>query len=110
MKALTLVYDNSPYLSFDELLIKDKSVSIHQINLQFMAAEIFKVKNGVSARLTEGIFQLVNKPYDLQNISILLKKRNRTVFFETVSLSFLTPKIWKLIPSSLKDETISIQN
>ena len=74
MKALTLVYDNSPYLSFDELLIKDKSVSIHQINLQFMAAEIFMVKNGVSARLTQGIFQLVNKPYDLQNIRILPKK------------------------------------
>ena len=74
MKALTLVYDNSPYLSFDELLIKDKSVSIHQINLQFIAAEIFMVKNGVSARLAQGIFQLVNKPYDLQNISILLKK------------------------------------
>ena len=70
-----------------------------------MAAEIFKVKNGVSARLTEGISQLVNKPYDLQNISILLKKRNRKVFFETVSLSFLAPKILKLIPQSLKDET-----
>ena len=28
-RALRLVYDDSPYLSFDELLIKDKSVSIH---------------------------------------------------------------------------------
>ena len=29
-RALKLVHDDSPYLSFDELLIKDKSVSIHQ--------------------------------------------------------------------------------
>ena len=28
-RALRLVYDDSPYLSFDEMLIKDKSVSIH---------------------------------------------------------------------------------
>ena len=47
VKALSFVYDDSPYLSFDELLIKDKSVNIHQINLPFLAIEIFKLKNGV---------------------------------------------------------------
>ena len=79
--ALKLVYDDNPYLSFDELLIKDKSVSIHQRNLQFLSTEVFKMKNGVSARLTEGIFQFVDKPYDLRKNSILLRKRNRTSFF-----------------------------
>ena len=29
-RALRLVYDDNPYLSFDDLLIKDKLVSIHQ--------------------------------------------------------------------------------
>ena len=47
-RALRLVYDDSPYLSFDELIIKDKSVIIHQRNLQLLATEDFKVKNGVS--------------------------------------------------------------
>ena len=28
-KALRLVYDENPYLTFDKSLIKDKSVSIH---------------------------------------------------------------------------------
>ena len=79
--ALKLVYDDNPYLSFDELLIKDKSVSIHQRNLQFLSTEVFKMKNGVSAGLTEDIFQFVDKPYDLQKNSRLLRKRNRTSFF-----------------------------
>ena len=63
-RALRLVYDDSPYLSFDELLmlIKDKSVSIHQKNLQFLATEIVKVKNGVPTGLTKDIFHFVNKP------------------------------------------------
>ena len=45
-------------------VIKHKSVSIHQRNLQFLATEFFKVKNGVSTGLTEDIFYFVNKPYD----------------------------------------------
>ena len=79
-RAFRLAYDDSPSLSFDELLIKDKSVSIHQRNLQLLATEIFKVKNGVSTGLTEDFFHFVNKPYDLRNNGILFRKRNRTVF------------------------------
>ena len=100
-RALRLVYDGSPYVSFDELLIKDKSVSI----LQFLATEIFKAKNGVTTGLTENIFQFVNRSLDLRNNRILLGKRSMTVFYGTESLSSLAPRIWELIPQSLKDET-----
>ena len=104
--ASRLVYDDSPYLSFDELLIKDKSVSIHQKNFQFLATKIFKVKNGVSTGLTEDIFNSDNKLYDLQNNRILLRKRNMTVFYRTKSLSSLATRILELIPQeSLKDKT-----
>ena len=104
-RSLRLVYDDSPHLSFHELLIKDKSVSIHQRNLQSMATETFKVKNGVSTGVTEDNLQFVNKPYDLRNNRILLGKRNRTVFYGTESLSFFAPRICELTPQSLKDET-----
>ena len=84
-----LVYDDSPCLSFDELLRKDKSVIIHQRNLQFLATEIFQVKNGVSTGLTEDTFQFVNKPYDLRYNNIPLIKRNWTVFCGTESFLWL---------------------
>ena len=103
-RALSLVYYDSPYLSFDELLIKDKSVSIHQRNLQLLATEVFKVKR-VSTGLTKDIFHFVNKPYNLRNNRILFRKRNRTGFYGTESLSSLAPRIWELIPQSLKDKT-----
>ena len=48
-RALRLVYqDNS--LSFAELFEKDNSVTIHQTNLQALATEIFKLKNGLALR------------------------------------------------------------
>ena len=102
---MRLVYGVSPYLSFDELLMKDKSVRIHPRNLHFLATEIFKMKNELSTGLTEEILQFANKPYDLRNNRILLRKRKRTVFYRTGSLSSLAPRIWELIPQSLKDET-----
>ena len=67
------MYDDSPYLSFDELLIKDKSVSIHQRNRQLWATEIFKVENGVSTGLTEYTFHFGNKLYDKAILKIFLR-------------------------------------
>ena len=39
-KTLRLVYKDEENLSSDDLLKKDKSVSIHQRNLQILATEI----------------------------------------------------------------------
>ena len=44
-RALRLVYKNETFLSFDDLLKRDRSVSIHQKNLQIFATEIYKTKN-----------------------------------------------------------------
>ena len=46
MRALRLVYGDYT-IYFEELLIKDKSVSIHHRNIQQVAIEIFKVKNNL---------------------------------------------------------------
>ena len=73
--ALTILYNYSPYLSFDELLIKDKSVSIHERNLQFVATEVFKVKNGVFSRLTEDIFPFLINPTIYEIIIKCLKDK-----------------------------------
>ena len=43
-RALRLVYKNETFLSFDDLLKRDRSVSIHQKNLQILATEIYKTK------------------------------------------------------------------
>ena len=43
-RALRLAYKNEIFFSFDDLLKRNKSVSIHQKNLQLLAAEIHKTK------------------------------------------------------------------
>ena len=46
-RALRTVYQDKKS-SFEELLRKAKSVSVHMRNLRYLATEIFKVKNGLS--------------------------------------------------------------
>ena len=104
-RALRMVYENSKSLSFHELLQKDNSVSIHQRNLQILATEIFKAKQGGSPKIISDLFHFINKPYNLRNKSILERKKDRTVYFGTESISSLAPKIWELIPDTLKNET-----
>ena len=48
------------------------------------------------------IFHYVQKSYSLRNHPELQRQRNRTLFFGTVSI-LLKPRIWKLIPSDIKN-------
>ena len=57
-RALKLVYQDSQNLTVQELQAKDKSISVHQKNLQFLATEIFKSKMRVSPELINDIFHL----------------------------------------------------
>ena len=47
-RALCLVYPSDSKLTFKELLDKNKTVSIHQKNLQVLATEVFKAKVNIS--------------------------------------------------------------
>ena len=88
-KALRLVYTNKSNLSLEDLLKEDKSVKIHQKNFQFLATEIYKVKNDLGPKIMAYIFHFVEKPYNLRNNSIIERQANRTVYFGIESILFL---------------------
>ena len=54
-RALRLVYPEK-HLSFEELLDKDKSVSIHMNNIHYLAIEIYKVNRRLALELLNEIF------------------------------------------------------
>ena len=101
-RALRLVYKNETFLSFDDLLKRDRSVSIHQKNLQILATEIYKTKNDLGPKIMKDTFHFIQKPYNLRNDPELQRRKNRTVYFGTESISSFAPKIWELIPSDIR--------
>ena len=89
--------------TFSELLSKDKSVTIHQRNLQLLATEIFKTKNELNPKIMEEIFTFKNVDYNLQNNTSLKIGNLKTVYYGTESLTNLGAKIWNLLPNEYKE-------
>ena len=90
-------------LSFSELLKIDKSVTIHQKNLQYLLIEIYKVKKGISPTIMNEIFQFFENPvYELRSGVHLPSRNSRTVFFGTKSIINLAAKLWNMVPENIK--------
>ena len=53
--SLRITYNGSKS-TFEELLDKDNSVSIHHKNLQFLATEVFKIKDNMAPEFLHEIF------------------------------------------------------
>ena len=102
-RALRIVYDDYSS-SFEDLLNKDKSVTIHQRDLQQLAIEIFKVKIGIAPIIINGIFSFVeNNTYNLRSGMHLSRINMHFTQYGTESIGNLGAKIWNLVPVHMKD-------
>ena len=101
-RALRITY-NDRFLTFQELLEKDNSVSIHQRNLQVLAVVMFKIYRNISTKILNDIFLPKINSYDLRNKSTFESRKVNSVYHGTESLSFLGPKIWDLVPPEMKE-------
>ena len=104
-RALRITYNDSKS-TFEELLNKDNSVSIHHRNLQVLITEMFKIKSNLNMNpeFLEKIFQNRALLYKLRTNSNFSSRQVHSVYDGTESLSFLGSKIWKLVP----EDTITI--
>ena len=100
-RALRLVYDD--YMTpFEELLFKDKSVSIHHRNLQKVAIEMFKVKNELCPSFIGNMFCRINNR--TRSNAEFLRPIMNTVHKGELSLRSFGPIVWdNMLPQNLKE-------
>ena len=102
-KALRIVY--SDYKStFQELLGKDASLSVHHRNIQTLAIEIYKDSHALSPAIMGKVFK-INRilPYNLRTQNDFSSRVPKTAKYRTETISFLAPKVWALVPEKLKE-------
>ena len=106
---LSLLY-NDTESSFEQLLSKENTFTIHQKNIQKVMIEMFKSKNDIGPKLLKDIFQNSNykgptlrKPMDFKKSNICTQKYGER------SLDYFGSKIWGLIPNEIREaETLEI--
>ena len=89
-RALRIVY-NDHFSPFEELLSKDKSVIVHQRNLQRPATEMYKILIEIKANY-----------YNTGNAPTFSSRNIKTVRYGLQIISYMAPKIWNLVPKEMK--------
>ena len=101
-KCLQLVY-NDKTSSFKDLLAKDKSLSIHDRNLQLLAVEMYKALHEPISSISSSIFEKGKKaPYYLRYPRSFKIPRIKTSNYGTDSISYIGPKLWERVPNDIK--------
>ena len=101
-RALRLVYND--YIStFEHLLEKDDSCTVHHSNLHFLSIELYKVVNDLTTNIFSNIFLRNNQEVSLRSQNYFALPRVRTESCGKGALRSLGPLIWNIIPAEIKN-------
>lgn len=103
-RSLRILYEDD-VSTFEELLQKDNSVTVHTRNLQLLATEMYKIHKNISPDFICEIFPKSNIAYNLRNNSDFVIPVVNTVFWGSETLRSLGPKIWNLLPLDIKESS-----
>ena len=104
-QSLRIVYSDQSS-TFEELLKRDKTFSIHHKTIQSLAIEIYKFVNGHSSEIMNSVFNLKeNNRYSLRNEYELYSRNPQAVKCGTETISYLAIKIWSIVPQTIKEST-----
>ena len=93
---------NDTITSFQELLVKDKTFTIHHQNIQLLAIEMYKTVNNLPGGNLSEFFVKNNHNYNLHSRSELTVPGIITVFKGQNSVSYFGSVIWNSIPAELR--------
>ena len=102
VRALRVV--NSDFKSsFEGLLMKGNSFSIHRRSIESLAIEIYKFLDEVSPSILNNVFHKnISNSYDLRNHNELYSRNPKTVRYGAETVSYTVPKIWSKVTETIK--------
>ena len=83
--------------TFEQLLIKNKTITSYKKHLQYLAIEIYKTFNGLNPPFIDEIFSINECPYYFRNSKFKTAEPHCKIYgFNTVS--YICSQIWNSVP------------
>ena len=99
-RSLRIVYQDEN-ATFEDLLTRNGSFTVHHHNIQTLCIELYKVAYGIAPELMKLVFPL--NPRGRFVWEDIFKTHNvKTVTWGSETLGHIGPKIWSEIPTELK--------
>ena len=99
-RSLRTVY-NDTSSTFQELLKRNRSVSIHHKNIQILTTEVFKVVNNTCPPIMKTFFDFRENRYNIIKSQEMRQQKVRTVRYGLKTALYRAPQLWSLVPTDL---------
>ena len=106
-KALKIVYNSND--SYEELLLNNNEVSIHQKQLRILATEVFKSSADLNPDFMKSYFTIKEIPYRLRTGYFLKIPSARSTCYGTNSVLFRARLVWNKLHFSIKQSQSLIE-
>ena len=101
-RSLRMVYDDYT-TTFEELLERDNSFSIHHQNIQTLMIEIYKAINNFPGATIKDLFTRVDYTYSLRRNQDVTIPRVNTSLKGQNSIRYLGAIIWNSLPTDIRN-------
>ena len=102
-RALRIACNDSGNNSMNNYCNYNKSLTVHQRNLQLLMIEIFKTKNNLNPTFMKDIFVVKNSYYSLRNPNHFQLPNVRTTIYGIENIQFRGCSLWSSLPNSMKN-------
>ena len=79
--------------NYDELLVENRTIKIHQKHLQILMTEVYKIKNQIGPKILWGVCTQKMQPYNLRNSNLLSLPKTNSIKFGTNSITVYPVKL-----------------
>ena len=101
-RTLQVVY-NTYEKSYNELLILNRDISIHQKHLHFLAKEVYKSVDNLHPQFMWNYFNISTLSYELRKGNKVNLPETRTCRYRINSLLFCGALLWDNLPRNVKE-------
>ena len=99
-RTLQVIYDIDD--SYNNLLLRKSSVSIHQRHNRFLVTEIFKNISQINAEFMRSFFKQKKLSYNLRKVPIPILPRTQSTYYSTNVVHFQVSLVWNNLPAKVK--------